>query len=330
MPTPYLLLSLTILSWAGNAIVGKLAAGEVSPLLLTALRWGVASAIVLPFAWRHMVADRETIRLYWPRLAALGFVGFSLFNAMLYVALERTTAMNVVLVQGGMPAVIFLFSFLVFRRSVAPLQIAGFVLTLLGVVVVVMGTDEELGAIGTGDVVILLAMLVYAAYTVALAFKPAMHWLSAVCVMGLFGFLFSLPLAGWEIATGRANWPRGWEGAVIVAYTGVFPSLVAQMGYIRANEMIGANRAGMFVNFTPVVGALLAVLILEETFHWTHGVALALTIGGIVLAEWVAGRKERSGSGDPVPGARPGTTASNGHVREARGKAGRSYVTPAE
>ena len=330
MPTPYLLLSLTILSWAGNAIVGKLAAGEVSPLLLTALRWGVASAIVLPFAWRHMAADRETIRRHWPRLAALGFVGFSLFNAMLYVALERTTAMNVVLVQGGMPAVIFLFSFLVFRRSVASLQIAGFVLTLLGVVVVVMGTGEELGAIGMGDVVILIAMLVYAAYTVALAFKPAMHWLSAVCVMGLFGFLFSLPLAGWEIATSRANWPEGWEGAAIVAYTGVFPSLVAQMGYIRANEMIGANRAGMFVNFTPVVGALLAVLILGETFHWTHGVALALTIGGIVLAEWAAGRKARNGDGKPVPGARPGTTASNGHVSETRGEAGRNYATPAE
>ena len=57
---PYLLLSITALCWAGNAIVGRLAAGHIPPVTLSFLRWSLAFLVVLPFAWKHLKRD-------WPR-----------------------------------------------------------------------------------------------------------------------------------------------------------------------------------------------------------------------------------------------------------------------
>src|SRR6202047_1214190 len=59
---PYLLLSIAALCWAGNAIVGRLAAGHIPPVTLAFLRWAVAFLMVLPFAWKHLQRDWRAIR----------------------------------------------------------------------------------------------------------------------------------------------------------------------------------------------------------------------------------------------------------------------------
>ena len=59
---PYLLLSITALCWAGNAVVGRLAAGHIPPVTLSFLRWSLAFLIILPVAWKHLVRDWGAIR----------------------------------------------------------------------------------------------------------------------------------------------------------------------------------------------------------------------------------------------------------------------------
>src|SRR6202035_501261 len=59
---PYLLLSITALCCAGNAIVGPLAAGHIPPVTLSFLRWSLAFLIILPFAWKHLERDWPAIR----------------------------------------------------------------------------------------------------------------------------------------------------------------------------------------------------------------------------------------------------------------------------
>ena len=59
---PYLLLSITALCWAGNAVVGKLAAGHIPPVTLSFLRWSFAFLIVLPLSWKYLAQDWKAIR----------------------------------------------------------------------------------------------------------------------------------------------------------------------------------------------------------------------------------------------------------------------------
>jgi drug/metabolite transporter (DMT)-like permease len=96
-------------------------------------------------------------------------------------------------------------------------------------------------------------------------------------------------MLAFEAARGETIVPdmRGW---LVVIYIVIFPSLIAQAFYIRAVELIGANRAGLFINLLPVWGALLAVAILGEAFHLYHAIALIMILAGISLAEY-GGRK---------------------------------------
>ena len=54
---------------------------------------------------------------------------------------------------------------------------------------------------------------------------------------------------------------------------------------MRGVELVGANRAGLYVNMVPVFAAFLAMLILSETMYLYHLVALLMVLGGIFLAQ---------------------------------------------
>src|ERR1700749_3411144 len=91
---PYLLLSITALCWAGNAIVGRLAAGHIAPAMLSMLRWSLAFLIVLPFARKHLARDWAAIRASLGTMLTISITGVSAFNFLQYWALEYTTALN--------------------------------------------------------------------------------------------------------------------------------------------------------------------------------------------------------------------------------------------
>ena len=288
----YPLLLLTMLFWGGNAIAGKLAVGHVSPMVLTAMRWGLAFAALTIVGGGQLRRDWMLARVKLPLLAALGFAGFTLFNVALYSALEFTTAINTSIEQAGMPMLIFAANFALFRTALGAGQIVGFLLSVFGVLLTASHGDPlKLVALdlNTGDALMVGACLVYAGYTVALRWRPDIHWMSLMILMTGAAFVTALPFAAWEIFSGRAIWPDG-EGWMVVAYTAIFPSIVSQVFYIKGVALIGGNRAGLFINLVPIFGTLLSIMILRETFHAYHAMAILLTLGGIGLAEW-SGRR---------------------------------------
>lgn len=299
--TAYILLLLTTLFWGGNAVAGKFAVGHVSPTLLTMARWGLALAFLCVIGWPRLVADWPKIRRHAAYLALLGAVGFTIFNVALYTAVIHTSAINVSIEQAGIPMFIFIINFLLFRLRATAAQIAGFLLSIAGVVLTASHGDParllDLD-VNFGDLLMLGAVIAYAGYTVALRFKPDIHWQSLMIALTAGGFLASLPFAGAEAWSGATILPdaRGWG---VILYTAIFPSILSQIFYVKGVELIGANRAGLFVNLVPVFGTLLSLLLLGEAFHIYHGVALALVLGGIWLAETSSRRATGSMTGGP-------------------------------
>ena len=290
--TAYVLLLLTTLFWGGNAVAGKLAVGHVSPMLLTTGRWGLAFLALCIIGWPRLVTDWPKVRRNWLYLMALGAVGFSIFNITLYSAVVYTSAINVSIEQAGIPMLIFLANFLLFRLHATWAQITGFSVSLVGVALTAgHGDPARLLALDLnfGDALMLAAVVGYAGYTVALRFKPDIHWQSLMIALTAGAFITSIPFALAEAQAGASIMPdaRGWA---IILYTAIFPSILAQIFYVRGVELIGANRTGLFVNLVPVFGTLMSVLLLGEQFHLYHAVALALVLGGIWLAE-TSGRK---------------------------------------
>lgn len=283
----YVFLLATALIWGGNAVAGKLAVGHISPLLLTTLRWAFALAIIVAISVPQLRRDWKVLRQNLPYLMSMGALGFTLFNVFLYSALHYTSAINAVIEQAGTPLVIFAANFLIFRMAASAAQIAGFMLTLIGIALT--ASNGELATLvalklNFGDLLMLLAVLVYAAYTVGLRYKPDVHWKSMMAATAAGGLAVALPLALYEIVTGAVQWPDayGWS---IVAYTAILPSLFAQILFVRGVEIIGSNRAGLFINMVPIFGMLLSITLVGEPLHLYHVISLVLVLGGIVIAE---------------------------------------------
>ncbi len=283
----YLFLTGTMLCWAANAIIGRLAVGEISPMLLVTLRWLWVLPLLAVFARRDIVRDRALLRRHWRYFAAMGALGFTLFNALFYVAAHSTTAVNIGIIQGAMPMFVLFGAFLVHRTPVTGLQVAGAVVTMAGVVLVACaGSLERLAAFGfaKGDVLMVIACALYSGYTVALRNRPPVSALAMFAALAGAAFASSLPLVAAEAVLGTLAWPtpKGW---VIVLLTAIFPSFIAQTFFIKGVEIIGPGRAGVFINLVPIFAAVMAVAILSETFHLYHAAALALVLGGIWLSE---------------------------------------------
>ena len=283
----YIYLVIATLCWGANAVAGKIAIGHISPMLLTAARWFFAFVLIVVISLPQLRRDWPEIRRHWPLLTFLGVIGYTAFNAFLYNAVLYTTAINVAIEQAGIPALIFLGNFLLFRMRVSLAQIAGFSLALLGVALTAThGKPLQIIALDLnfGDALMLVAIAAYAAYTILLRWRPAIHWKSMMALSALGAFVSAIPLAGWEIAAGAAIWPDT-EGWVIALWTSVFASLLAQTLYILGVAGIGPNRAGLFINLVPVFGTLLSVLVVGEPLQLFHVAALALALGGIAIAE---------------------------------------------
>ncbi len=283
----YIALTLTALFWAGNTIAGKLAVGHVTPLTLVAIRWVIAFAIIIAIGLPQIRKDWPQIRRHLPLLLALGFAGFALFNILFYTSLQYTTAINVAIVQSAMPLIVFAANFALFGQHVTAGQIVGFALTAVGVALTV--TRGDLSTLATlalnrGDLLMLLATAFYGGYTVALRYKPPLHWKSLMAAMAAGALIASVPAGLWELAAGGGQWPD-LQGFLATLYTAIFPSILAQVFYMRGIDLIGPNRAGLFINLVPIFSAVLSVTLLGETFHLYHAAALALVIGGIAFAE---------------------------------------------
>lgn len=283
----YLALIIATLCWGGNTVAGKLAVGHISPMAFTFLRWVLAVAIIFAISVPQLIKDWPVVKKRLPYFFVLGSIGYTAFNVFLYTALQHTSAINAAVIQAGIPMVIFVLNFILFRTRVLFGQIAGFCLTIAGVALLASHGDPvsllqlEMNA---GDAIMLLAVLVYAIYTVILRWKPIVDWRTLMAIPAFFALLTSVPLVFWEISRDSVVWPdqKGW---VLVVYAAIFASLIAQILYIKGVEQIGANRAGLFINLVPVFGTLLSVIVLSETLHPYQIAALVMALAGIAVAE---------------------------------------------
>ncbi len=293
---PYFFLLLPPLFWGGNAVAGRLAAGDIAPFTLTALRWALSLLVLVPLAWPSLKRDWPTIRQTWPLFFIYGVLGFSGFNMLLYLALNYTTAINSGLIQSTTPMIILLLAFCFFKERFGVLQLAGLFLAALGVALIVtQGDVRQLldFSPNKGDLIMLGCGLLYALYTLGLKFKPKVSLMSFITLCGLGGFVFSLPFVAYEVMTQAQVINYSWKALGVIVYTSIFASLLAQFAYAKGVELIGAGRAGFAINLVPIFGSLLAVLILGEQFRWYHLLALLLVLTGIALSEYSVRRRHQ-------------------------------------
>ena len=282
---PYLVLALAPLCWAANIVLARGVAELIPPAAFAFWRWSLAALLVIPFARRHLAADREALARGWRRLLLLAVLGISSFNALLYSAVHTTTAINGALIQTSMPAVIAVLTLGLYRERLAPRQATGIGLCIAGAgLVVLRGELRTMATMGfaTGDLLMVAAVICYGLYSVLLRRRPAIHplsFLAATFALGAAGllpaYLAELAFVGGFVLTG--------EVALSILFVALFPSIVAYFCWNKGVDRVGPNRAGLFVNLIPVFASLLSTWLLGESVQGFHVAGMTLIAGGMAL-----------------------------------------------
>ncbi len=299
-PRVALLLTVPPLLWAGNAIVGRALASSMPPLLLNAIRWWLALAILLPLGWRALgTPERRAQALArWKPLALLGLLGVGSYNALQYLALQTSTPINVTLIAASTPLWMLLVGAVGYGVKPRAMQGLGALVSLAGVLVVLSrGQWSQLSAIRLvpGDAWILLAAFAWAVYSWQLAKPPASmagserpdwNWAEFILLQVIFGLVFASAAAAGEAAT--STHAMRWTPLLpwALAYVAIGPSILAYRAWGLGVAAAGPSVAAFFSNLTPLFAAIGSAALLGEMPQPYHGLAFALIVAGI----WTSSR----------------------------------------
>lgn len=283
----YLLLTLAMLFWAGNWVIGRALRDAVEPVALNLARWAIAVLVLAPFALPALRGKGALLRRHAGILALLSLTGVALFHAMVYVGLKTTTTVNAILLNSSLPLFILACSWILEREKSTPRQVGGMLLSFAGILVILSrGELQGLRQFDAhaGDLWILLAMPIWGVYSVLLKRRPPeLGGVSLLFVLALGGALLLAPAAALEAAYAP---PRrlSAEAAAGVLYIGLFASVLAFICWNRGVAIVGANKAGFTLHLLPVFGTLLAIVFLGESFQPFHAAGIATILAGVLVA----------------------------------------------
>ena len=285
---PYVLLTLAVLFWSGNFIVGRSSVGIVPPVALAFWRWTIGLVLALCLGAPHIRREWAMLGIHWRMLLVLGVLGIAAFNTLVYLGLQTTTAINALLLQSAMPVVILAATLLLYGERPGARQVVGVVVSMIGVAVIgSRGNWDALAALtfNAGDLWVLAAVGTYALYSALLRNRPAVHPLSFLAATFAIGTLVLLPLYVHEHTSVAQACPV-LPAYLAIAYVAMFPGFLSYLLYNRGVELAGANTAGHFMHLMPIFGSGLAILLLGERLALFHLVGALLIAAGLGLASF--------------------------------------------
>lgn len=277
-----------VVVWAGNTIVSRSAAGVIDPIAMTFYRWAIAAAVLTPFCLGTLWLHRREAVAQIPRMALLAFVGMVLNQLLTYFGAHATSAVSMGLIFALIPALALALASLVFGERASLPAIAGVAVSLLGVVVVIVASKPQGGAIGSGALLILASSAAYALYTVLLkrwtpsGFGP---WLTLYVQV----LLATAMLAPMTVLAHSMAVPA--RGIGLVLFAGVGASLVGGYLWILGVRLLGSARAAITMNLMPVFTAVMAHQWIGEPIHAYHWLGGMLILAGVLSAQRISARE---------------------------------------
>ncbi len=281
------LLLLVAVIWGGSFIVVKEATAEMDPLVLGAVRFLVATPLMV-ILLIVMKANPRVPRKEWPSLIVLGLTGVTLLYVLQYIGIAYTNASTSSVLTDMDVLFIVLLSFLLLHEPVTRLRILGIGLSFIGVIVVVFSNiDVASMTVSTqfilGSVLVVSSSLCWGVFSIV--GKRLLQTYNEITIMTYafaLGTLFYLPIVGGSLVSSLQRTSLfGW-GAIL--YLAVVSTIIAYLGWYYALKRVDASQAAVYLNFIPLSTILMAIL-LGEHMTVAFFVGAGLIIYGVYLTQ---------------------------------------------
>ena len=298
---PFLLLSMAACFWGGNYVVGHLLVAHSDPIVLSAARWSI-TAILL------MIIYFKQVKIQWPEIKRakntvllLALCGQVIFPLTLYIGLQYTTSLKAAICLSATPTLVLLINRIIFRESISIANVAGVVLSSLGVIwLVTEGSPFNAAAfnhLNQGDIWALISAISWAVYCAFLRTKPSSVGGHAfVAVSATLGALILMPiLFASLIIKGVPDTKLSLSLPFLsgLAYLVIFPSWLSYVLWNRGIAAIGATRGEIFSHIIPLSGGLFSITFLDMHLSMFHIISAVLIISGIACCSKESGKRKQ-------------------------------------
>jgi drug/metabolite transporter (DMT)-like permease len=286
-------MSVMILLWSANFIIGKVALREFPPVLLGALRIGLAGLFVAPVCWRKVRAASDPLRPRrdWFLLAFLAACNVG--NQLLFlIGLNRTSVAHSTLILATGPIFVLLIAARIGLERITWRKAVGMAIALAGIAVLVQPTSAQrppgsgrTDATLAGDAVTAAACVLFSMF--AVYGKKATKTFGTVVINGftyMGGAVLLAPIVLWQ----ARDFPfsqvtaAGWSSLVYIA---LIPSIICYLIYYHALAHISASRVAAFIYFEPLIAMLMAVPFLGERITPSLVASGTVIFTGVYLTE---------------------------------------------
>lgn len=254
----------------------------LGPLELAVLRYGVPALVLAPLLWRTGLCPRGVP--LW-RLACMVAGGGLPFGLLAFGGVQWAPAAHMgMFLAGSVPLFTALGAWMVLGERSTLARTAGLLLVLAGLGVLGAHSLSVGASTWRGDVLFVLAAVIWAVYTLAFRGSGLTPWQGAA-VVNAWSVLMLAPLVVLLGAPRLAS--AAWsEVAWHALGQGVLAGLLGLVAYMVAVARVGAALASLSAALVPVTTALGAALLLGEPLTRTTVGALILVVAGVAAAAW--------------------------------------------
>jgi drug/metabolite transporter (DMT)-like permease len=284
----YFLITLCVLFWSGNFVIGRFIKDDITALELSFFRWFFVFLIISPILIIRHKNIFNSLRENFKILTLLAILGITTFNTLLYFALTATTSTNALILNSTVPILVLILSYFILKQKIYLYQFTGIVLSTFGVVFLILKADISNMLrleFNQGDILIIISSTAWALYSVLVKFKPKdlndFEYFATIVTIGLLLLLPFYLAQGYsmqkELAVLKNNY-------LIFLYVSIFASITSYYLWHYGIEKIGASKTAQFTHLMPLFGIVLASIFLQETLEIYHLLGAVFIAFGIYLS----------------------------------------------
>ncbi len=280
----------TILIWGTTFVSTKLLLVDFTPFEILFFRFimgYLALLLIYPRSFKSKGIHEELLFM------VAGLCGVTLYFLLENIALTYTLASNVGIIVSIAPFfTAVLAHFFLEEERLHPQFFVGFVLALLGIILIGWNGSSILKLNPIGDILAILASVVWAAYSILMRkiSKLGYHTISCTRRIFLYGIILMIPtlfLADFSLSLERFT---NASNLLNILYLGLGASALCFVTWNWCVGILGAVKTSAYIYLVPVITIVSSFLFLHEDITGVALIGAFLTLTGLFLSE----RKEKT------------------------------------
>lgn len=284
----YFLITLCVLFWSVNFIIGRFIIDDITPLELAFFRWFFVFLMIAPILIIRHKNILHSLKQNFKILTILAILGITAFNTLLYFGLTATTSTNALIINSTVPILVLLMSYFILKQRINLYQTTGIILSTFGVVFLILKADISnifTLEFNQGDILIIISSITWALYSVLIKFKPKdLNDFEYFATIVTIGFILLLPLYLYQGYSIQKELEVLKNNYLIFLYVSTFASITSYYLWHYGIDKIGVSKTAQFTHLMPIFGIILASIFLKETLETYHLLGAILIAFGIYLS----------------------------------------------